>query len=113
METSNKSDGLKEVNAYLVRIERSYRNLLQFKEQLSSYLFEPCTVDQYKEREELKKKIAKLSKGHLALLEIYRNNKNSLNQHLSNINEQLKEAKRLEEGIMNYMAILQRKLENS
>jgi hypothetical protein len=108
METSNKSDGLKEINAYLVLIERSYRNLLQFKEQMSSYLCEPYTADQYKEREKIKKKMIKLSKGHLALLEIYRNNKNSLNQQLTNIIEQLKEAKRLEEGIMNYMALLHR-----
>ena len=108
MQTSKKSDGLKEINAYLVLIERSYRNLLQFKEQLSSYLCEPCTADQHKEREKIKKKMVKLSKGHLALLEIYRNNKNSLNQQLTHIIEQLKEAKRLEEGIMNYMTLLHR-----
>ena len=108
METSNKNDGLKEINTYLVRIERSYRNLLQFKEQLSSYLCEPCTVDQYEEREEIKKKMDKLTKGHLALLEIYRKKKNNLSNHLANITEQLREAQILEEGITHYMTVIQR-----
>lgn len=108
MDTLKENDGHKELNTYLVRIERSYRNLLQFREQLSSYLCEPCTVDQYEEREEIQQKMDKLTKGHLALIEMYQKKKNSLSQHLTNINNQLREAKVLEEGIMHYMTIIQR-----
>lgn len=108
METLKKNDALKELNTYLVRIERSYRNLLQFKEQLSSYLCEPYTADQYEEREEIQKKMDKLTKGHLALLEIYHKKKSNLSNHLANINDQLREAKVLEEGIMHYMTVIQR-----
>ncbi len=107
MEAVKQQSELKEINTYLPRIERSYRNLLQFKEQLNSYLCEPCTMVQYEAREKIQTNIDRLEKGHLALLNIYRNKRISFNNVLQTISDQLMEAKRLEEGVNNYITMVQ------
>ena len=108
METLKQQSEPDEMSTYLLRVERSYRTLLQFKEQLKSYLCEPCTVVQYETKERIQTNIDRLAKGHLALLDIYRNKKNNLNSLVQTITDQLKEAKTLEEGISNYITLVQR-----
>ena len=106
METIKKQVESKDINSYFPRVERSYRNLLQFKEQLNSYLCEPCTIVQYEAREKIRTKIDKLTKSHLALLNIYRNKRNNFNNVFQTMSDQLMEAKKLEEGINDYLSLV-------
>ncbi|MGB3149968.1 MAG: hypothetical protein WBB27_04845 [Maribacter sp.] len=107
METSKNNYDLKDIDAYLLRIERSYRNLLQFKEKMNSYLCEPCTANQYEAREKIHQKMIKLTQGHLELMKIFRNKRNDLSNELMTIRNHLNEVRRLEEGICNYMLEVQ------
>jgi hypothetical protein len=94
---------LKDVNSSLVRIQRSYSELVKCKEKMSSYLCEPTTSGLFETREKLKLKMEALMAGHLDLLHQLEHKKDSLTKELGEITAQLQAVKQLEKGISNYM----------
>jgi len=103
MDTRRIKSDIKDVNSSLVRIQRSYSELIKCKEKMTSYLCEPTTARLFEKREELQIKMKTLMQGHLDLLRQLENKKDSLNKELSEINDQLLAVKKLEEGINSYM----------
>jgi len=102
MENTKTAGKITNFSKGILRIERSYKDLLQFKTKLNSYLCEPTTYKQYKSREELSEKINNLIKSHQELLDYLKNN-NFATQPDTRINDSLQEAKLVEERVGNYI----------
>ncbi len=102
MENTKTASKITNFSKGILRIERSNKDLLQFKTKLNSYLCEPTTYKQYKIREELSEKINNLIKSHQELLDYLKTNKFTT-QPDTRINNSLQEAKLVEEGVSNYI----------
>ncbi|MFS4468272.1 hypothetical protein [Maribacter sp. 2210JD10-5] len=70
---------------------------------MCSYRFEPTTYHQFKVREALDQKIELLRKAHLELLRTLRTQTNNPEAEFKETTQQLEAAKKLEEGIHQYM----------
>jgi len=103
MDTKRLKNDLRDVNSSLVRIQRSYSELLKCKEKMTSYLCEPTTSNLFETRESLRSKMETLIAEHLALLHQLEHEKERFNKELGEIKDQLLAVKQLEKGISNYM----------
>ena len=103
MKTTRIKNDLKDINTSLIRIRRSYNELMKCKEKMRSYLCEPTTANLFETREELCVRMDTLIAGHLALLYQLEHKRDNLTKELGDIKDQLLAAKQLEQGISNYM----------
>lgn len=105
MENTNPVSKITNFSKSILRIERSYKDLLQFKTKLNSYLCEPTTYKQYKSREELSEKINNQIECHLELLDSLKTS-HLITKPETRITDSLQEAKLVEEGVSNYILAL-------
>ena len=103
MDTYGIETDIKDVNSSLVRIQRSFSELMQCKDKLTSYLSEPKTPELFETRENLVNKMEVLLNGHLDLLSKLEHKKDNLNKELNRVKSQLLEVRKLEQGISTYM----------
>lgn len=105
MENTKTESKITNFSKGILRIERSYKDLLQFKVKLNSYLCEPTTYKQYKSREELSEKINNQIKSHQELLDSLKTS-HFITKPETQINDRLQEAKLVEERVNDYILAL-------
>lgn len=105
MESTKTESEITNFSKGILRIERSYKDLLQFKVKLNSYLCEPTTYKQYKRREELSEIINNQIKNHQELLDSLKTSR-SITKPEMQINDRLKEVKLVEERVSDYILAL-------
>lgn len=103
METTEKRTLPKDIPSCIYRMERSYRNLLQFREQINCYTNEPKTYHWHKAKAILGDKMIIVLQGHLDTLELLRSKKQGYPHVFSMVQQQLTTARRLEQNVLEYI----------
>ncbi|ASV32080.1 hypothetical protein [Maribacter cobaltidurans] len=93
-------------NSCLVWLDRSYKDLLQWKRKLESYLFEPTTQRQFEIKQQLSEKMEALVRRHKELVQLARSGKTLIGKQVDLIKNYLVETKKLEDGVQEYMVML-------
>ncbi|RKR13221.1 hypothetical protein CLV91_1936 [Maribacter vaceletii] len=93
-----------EIGDSLVRVERSYRNIVHLKSKLTSYSYEPRTYKLFEELEDLKLHLELLHLSHLELIDTLKNPINFVEARLQQVNELLDKSIVVEEGVANYIS---------
>lgn len=91
----------------LVWLDRSYKDLLQWKRKLQSYLFEPTTLRQFEIKQQLSDKMEALVKRHRELLKLVQNGTRLIGNHVEMIKGYLAETRQLEDRVQQYMGMIQ------
>lgn len=94
-------------NSCLVWLDRCYKDLLQWKRTLESYLFEPTTLKQFEIKQHLTDKMEVLVKRHKELEQLARSGRTLMGKQVDMIKSYLKETRQLEDGVQEYMGLLQ------
>lgn len=103
METTEKPTLPKDIPSCIYRMERSYRNLLQFREQINCYTNEPKTYHWHKAKVILGDKMIIVLQAHLDTLELLRSKKPEYHHVFSLVQQQLTTARRLEQNVLEYI----------
>ena len=93
-------------NSCLVWLDRSYKDLLQWKRKLESYLFEPTTQKQFEIKQQLSDKMDALVRRHKELVQLARSGKKLIGKQVELIRNYLRETRELEGGVQEYMGML-------
>lgn len=107
MNTTKISTEKKDVQSYVYRIERSYSNLLRYREEMNSYTNEPRTYDWYKTKAIIKDTIVLILQGHMDTLALLWTKKNNTSYMFSLAQQQLTAAEGVEQKITDYIAMNQ------
>ncbi|PIB25756.1 hypothetical protein [Maribacter sp. 4G9] len=94
-------------NSCLVWLDRSYKDLLQWKRTLESYLFEPTTLRQFEIKQQLSDKLDALVRRYKELSKLALNEKTLLGKQVEMIKSYLVETRQLEGRVQEYMGMLQ------
>lgn len=90
------------INGYQSKLDRSYRNLLQYKSRLESYLYEPTTRTLYETKEYLCHKIEQLVINHMEIMNRIRNASGFFEPDMTLVHTQLEESSRVKEDVEMY-----------
>ncbi|MDC6388416.1 hypothetical protein PP182_06970 [Maribacter sp. PR1] len=110
METSKTYSRILDSDSCLVWLDRSYKDLLQLKRNLGSYLFEPTTSKQFEIKQQLSDSMEALVHRHLELVRLARSGRQLLAKQIEMIKNYVTEAKKLEDRIYEYMGMTQTNL---
>lgn len=91
----------------LVWLDRSYKDLLQWKRKLESYLFEPNTQSQFEIKQQLCEKMDALVLRHRELVKLARSGKKIVGKQVEMIRNFLTETRKLEGSVQEYIVMLQ------
>ncbi|MEL6918130.1 MAG: hypothetical protein AAFO99_10425 [Bacteroidota bacterium] len=91
-------------NAYILRMERNNRDLVQLGKKLNSYVCEPKTYGLFERIELLRNKLEKLKDTNYEIMVSLRGHKKILDDQLNRIKQQFLEFKELEKSVTEYMA---------
>ncbi len=94
-----------EVGNSLVRIERSYRNIVLLKNQLCSYSCEPKTYKLFEEFEDLKLQLELLRLSHLKLIESLKSPVTFIESKQQQVDELINKTIALEQGVVVYIKL--------
>ncbi|RRQ48401.1 hypothetical protein DZC72_11880 [Maribacter algicola] len=93
-------------NSCLVWLDRSYKDLLQWKRKLDSYLFEPTTLRQFELKRQLTDAIETLLNRYIELSTMARRRGKLIGNQVEMIKNYLMETRTLEDEVQQYMGIL-------
>lgn len=105
-ETSKITTSVLDSNSCLVWLDRSYKDLLQWKRTLESYLFEPTTLRQFEIKQRLGESIEVLLNRYTELASLARRRGKLIGNQVEMIKKYLTETRTLEEAVQEYMGIL-------
>lgn len=97
-------DNLELTNS-LTYIERSYRNILQLKNRLNSYSYEPRTYSLFEQFEQLKLQLELLSISHLKLMSSLKKPIDFIEIQMQQIKENVNAARLLELNVSEYISL--------
>lgn len=106
-ETQKTPASVLDSDSCLVWLDRSYKDLLQWKRKLESYLFEPTTLRQFEIKQQLSDKMEALVKRHKELVQLARSGRRLIGKQVEMIKNYLAETRQLEDGVQEYMGMLQ------
>ena len=105
-ENTKSPENVLDSNSCLVWLDRSYKDLLQWKRKLESYLFEPTTQRQFEIKQKLSDKMDVLVRRHKELVQLIRSGKTRIGKQGELIRIYLAETRELEGGVQEYMGML-------
>ncbi|WP_298475622.1 hypothetical protein [uncultured Maribacter sp.] len=89
----------------VVRIDRSYKNILQLKNKLNSYSYEPRTYSLYQQLEELKLKLELISVSHLKLMNTLKKPVHFIESQIQLVKENLEAVHVIEQDVSDYISL--------
>src|SRR5690606_11464191 len=92
-------------DACILRLERNNKDLMQLKNQLSSYMLEPRTYSLFQQIEYLKSRMEYLKNTNQEILASLREPRKSFTDLMDSIKQQFKEFTELQQGVDDYIHI--------
>lgn len=96
------NDSIELANA-MVRMERSYRNILQLKKRLSNYSYEPRTYTLYKQLDDLKLRLELLGVSHLKLMNALKKPIHFIEVQVLQVKENIEAVRIVEQSVSEYI----------
>lgn len=90
-------------NSILLRLERNNRNLTYLKEKLSSYIYEPKTLNLFEQKEYLKDKLDGLRTKNQELMNAFKKRQILFEDPVEHIREQRRALRELENNVLEYI----------
>ncbi|WP_299433020.1 hypothetical protein [uncultured Maribacter sp.] len=97
-----------EIGNCLIRMERSYRDVMLLKNSLCSYSCEPQTYKLFEEFEDLKLNLELLRISHLKLIDALRPSVNFVELKLQQVNDIVNKTISLKEEVHNYINLVKK-----
>ncbi|WP_291869547.1 hypothetical protein [Maribacter sp.] len=94
-----------EITDALMRLERSYKNILELKTRLNSYSCEPRTYNLFEQLEDLKLSIELIAISHIKLMTALKSPAHFVEVQLQQVKEQIKDALILENRVSDYICL--------
>lgn len=105
-ESSKINTSVLDSNSCLVWLDRSNKDLLQWKRALESYLFEPTTQGQFELKQRLTDTMQRLLIRYKELATEAGNNGKLVGNQVEMIKKYMMETRELEDGVQEYMVML-------
>ncbi|KAA2216981.1 MULTISPECIES: hypothetical protein [Maribacter] len=105
-ESSKRTTSVLDSNSCLVWLDRCYKDLLQWKRTLESYLFEPTTQRQFELKQRLTDAMERLLNRYRELATVARNNNKLVGNQVELIKNYMIETRKLEDGVQEYIVML-------
>lgn len=97
------SSSLTEPKNCIVQLERNNHTLSQMRKKLSSYMYEPKTNSLFEQSEGLKSKMNTLKKTNTEILNLFREQKQIVNDEIEYVKNQFNAINELQLGVDNYI----------
>lgn len=90
---------------FLIRLERTNKEILSLKESLNSYVCEPKTYSLFERFEGLKRRMDGMMSMNSEIIDRLRNPKDSFDSLVDRIKDQIKDFKELERNVLEYIGM--------